>query len=128
LCTEVRYEEGLRSLEWYYLEAIMNKLGISPIFVETIMCGARSVTFSVLFNGGRTKEFKPTRGVRQGDPIFPYLFLLEAQGLSCLLKHAMAANTLGGIQVASLAPKINHLLLVDDYLLFCKASVWMWRH
>jgi hypothetical protein len=75
LCTEVRYEEGLRSLEWYYLEAIMNKLGISPIFVETIMCGARSVTFSVLFNGGRTKEFKPTRGVRQGDPIFPSLSL-----------------------------------------------------
>jgi hypothetical protein len=71
---------------WNYLEAIMKKLGFSSNFVETIMCGVRSVTFSVLFNGAKTEYFTPTRGIRQGDPISPYLLLLAAKGLSCLLK------------------------------------------
>jgi hypothetical protein len=56
-------------VEWIYLEAIMKKLGVSPRFVDTLMRGVRSVTFSVLLNGGRTKEFRPSRGIRQGDPI-----------------------------------------------------------
>jgi hypothetical protein len=110
-------------LEWNYLEAIMKKLGISQRFVDTVMRGVRSVTFSVLFNGGRTEEFKPSRGVRQGDPISPYLFLLAAEGLSCLMKHARLTEYIEGIQVASSAPKVNHLLFADDCLMFCKASV-----
>ena len=109
-------------LEWDYLEAIMKKLGLSPSFVDTVMRGVRSVTFSVLFNGGRTGEFKPSRGIRQGDPISPYLFLLAAEGLSCLLKHAMTSGELEGIQIAGSAPTINHLLFADDCILFSKAS------
>jgi hypothetical protein len=109
-------------IEWSYLEAIMKKLGISHRFVDTIMRGVRSVSFSILLNGSPTEEFRPSRGVRQGDPISPYLFLLAAEGLSCLLKDAMTAGSLEGIQVAQTAPKVNHLLFADDCLLFCKAS------
>jgi hypothetical protein len=109
-------------VEWTYLETIMKKLGVSPRFVDTVMRCVSSVTFSVILNGGRTEEFRPSRGIRQGDPISPYLFLLAAEGLSCLLKHAMSIGSLGGIKVAQTAPKINHLLFADDCLLFCKAS------
>ena len=81
-----------------------------------------SVSFSVLFNGEKLEEFKPSHGIRQGDPISPYLFLLAAEGLSCLLNHQSQSSVLSGIKVASTAPPVNHLLFADDSLLFFKAT------
>jgi len=99
----------------------------SPLFfseggIYMVMRLVTSVTFSVLFNGERLEEFKPSRGLRQGDPISPYLFLLAAEGLSCLLKLRSESSNLQGIVVAPTAPAVNHLLFVDDSLLFFKSS------
>ena len=110
-------------VEWNYLEAIMRKLGFAAPWVSIVMNMVRTVSFSILFNGSKLEEFKPTRGIRQGDPISPYLFLLAAEGLSCLLKSQSQSSQLSGIKVAPSAPSVNHLLFVDDSLLFCKASV-----
>jgi len=95
----------------------MTKLGISPRFIDTIMRCVSSVSFLVLFNGGVLDDFRPSCGVRQGDPISPYLFVIAAEGLSCLLK-----NGIRGIEVAPTAPEVNHLLFADDSLLFFEAS------
>ena len=73
-------------VEWEYLQAIMLKLGFSEQWVTIVMGLVKSVKFSVLFNGKKLQEFQPTRGIRQGDPISPYLLLIAAEGLSCLLK------------------------------------------
>jgi hypothetical protein len=64
----------------------------------------------------------PSRGIRQGDPISPYLFLLAAEGLSCLLKSRIQSSNLSGITVAPSAPMVSHLLFADDSLLFFKAN------
>jgi hypothetical protein len=109
-------------VEWGYLEAMMMKLDFAPQWISIIMGMVSSVSFSVLFNGNKLEGFKPTRGIRQGDPISPYLFLLAAEGLSCLLKSYVQSSHLEGIKVAPLAPPVNHLLFADDSLLFFKGS------
>jgi hypothetical protein len=81
-----------------------------------------SVSFSVLFNGSPLESFRPNRGIRQGDPISPYLCLLAAEGLSCLLKNRSQSSNFEGIKVAPSAPAVNHLLFADDSLLLFKAS------
>jgi hypothetical protein len=109
-------------VEWNYLQAIMQRMGFHDRWVQLIMKLISSVSFLVLFNGTPLEEFRPTRGIRQGDPISPYLFLIAAEGLSGLLKQSCQSSHLRGIQVAPTAPTVNHLLFADDSLLFVKAS------
>ena len=109
-------------VEWEYLESIMRRLGFRQNWIDSVMRGVRSVSFSVLFNGEKTEFFQPSRGIRQGDPLSPYLFLLASEGLSCLLQHRGNSGRLEGLTVANSVPPINHLLFADDSLLFFKAS------
>jgi hypothetical protein len=109
-------------VEWNYLSAIMIQLGFHRDWVSTIMRLVTSVSFSVLFNGDRLNHFKPTRSLRQGDPISPYLFLLTAEGLTGLLKSKIQSSALNGVKVASSAPTTSHLLFADDSLLFFRAN------
>lgn len=78
------------SMEWCYLKAIMLKLGFTEKWVDIVMGLVTTVEFSVLFNGKKLRSFKPSRGIRQGDPISPYLFLLAAEGLWCLLNQRVS--------------------------------------
>lgn len=80
------------------------------------------VKFSVLFNGKKLEEFRPTRKIRQGDPILPYLFLMAAEGLSCLLKSQNRPSHISEMKVEEPAPPVSHLLFADDNLLFVKAE------
>jgi hypothetical protein len=81
-----------------------------------------SVSFAVRVNGVLSPSFKPSRGIRQGDPISPYLFLLCSEGLTCLLKSRGPQFISRGIRVSLHAPWISHLLFADDCLIFTQAS------
>ena len=86
-------------IEWGYLKVIMQNLDFAEGWINHIMACVQSISFSVSVNGNFWNFFKPTRGIRQGDPISPYHFLLCAVGLSCMLKSYGAVWRSKGIMV-----------------------------
>uniref|UniRef100_A0A803NG99 Reverse transcriptase domain-containing protein n=1 Tax=Cannabis sativa TaxID=3483 RepID=A0A803NG99_CANSA len=109
-------------VEWSYLAAVMGKMGFNIRWITLIMNCLTTTTFSFLINGTVTGSVLPQRGLRQGDPLSPYLFLICSEGLSRLLKYEEAVGRLKGLAIARTAPTITHLLFADDSLLFCQAN------
>ena len=107
-------------VEWEYLNDIMVKLGFHEMFAALIMKCVMFVSFSVKVIGSAV--FRPSRGIRQGDPISPYLFLLCAEGLLCLLKSVGLMHLSRGVHVGIHAPWVSQLLFVDDCIIFSEAS------
>lgn len=64
----------------------------------------------------------PSRGLRQGDPLSPYLFIICVEGLSALLRKYELNKWVHGIKVCRKAPMVTHMLFADDSYLFCKAD------
>lgn len=81
-----------------------------------------SVSFEVVVNGGKSAGFKPSRGLRQGDPLSPYLFILGQEVLSRLIEHDLWLTNVVGIRTSISGPTISHVMFVDDIVLFSKAS------
>jgi len=91
-------------------------------FTKWIMSCMSSATFVVLINEETTPFFKSERGLWQGCPLSPLLFILALEGLSLLLKKIQDEGTLTGIKVSRLV-KILHIFFVDDVLLMIKANL-----
>jgi hypothetical protein len=109
-------------VEWNYLEGCLLKLGFSPAWTSTVMRCVTSARYAVRVNGELTDPVVPSRGIRQGDPISPYLFLLCTEGLSCLLQKREAQGELQGIRNGRLGPPISHLLFADDSIFFTRSD------
>lgn len=97
-------------------------MGFYDKWVSMIMRCVSTVSFSVLLNGCPCPDFTLHRGLCQGDPLSPYLFILCAEVLSSLISRAQEHNILHGIQIARGAPMISHLFFADDSLIFCRAT------
>ena len=109
-------------LEWNFLEETMRRMGFHDKWISWIMKCISSVTFSVLINGSPEGFITPQRGIRQGDPLSPYLFILCAEVLSHLMNQAQFSRRLLGVKISNQAPAINHLLFADDSLFFSLAN------
>jgi hypothetical protein len=110
------------SIEWEFLIAVLKSMGFSQKWQSLVFKCISSVSFSVLLNGSPCQKFSPERGLRQGDPLSPYLFIICAEVFSVLLTKAQEDKVLHGIKIARGAPRISHLFFADDSLVFCRES------
>jgi hypothetical protein len=110
--------------EWS--EPIMRQLGFAEGWISLIMHCVTSVTYSVLVNGAPYGNIIPSRGLRQGDPLSPYLFLLVAEGLSSLLVKAETVGTITRVSFFARGLRLSHLFFADDSPLFCRANFTEW--
>lgn len=107
-------------VERAYLFQITACLDFSKHWCNLVRQCIAITTLSTLINGFNTGKFSPSRVVRQGDPLSPYLFILAAKELSRMLKKAEEEGNLKGIKVAGGAPSISHLMFADDTLIFAE--------
>eukprot|EP00253_Pinus_taeda_P008065 PITA_08065 len=109
-------------ISWTYLRLLLTHLGFKVEFINWIMGCISNVCFAVLINGAASQFFKSQRGLRQGCPLSPLIFLLAAEGLSRLISKAKRAGLVTGLEVA-VNLFITHLLFVDDILLFTSGNI-----
>ena len=110
-------------VEWPFLKGIMAKLGFPEVWINWVMGCVTTPSFSVLINGKPFGNITPLRGIRQGDPLSPYLFLLCAEGFNSLLLWAEMEARIKGVYVCRRAPTVTNLMFADDSLLFCRATI-----
>lgn len=110
-------------VEWNFLHAMCLKLGFDCSWIDLIMRCVTSVKYYILLNGQPTDSFSPQRGLRQGDPLSPYLFLLCAEGFSAFIRKAESRGSLTGVRIVRNAPPILHLFFADDIILFFKSTL-----
>lgn len=101
---------------------MMIKLGFRGSWVDLIMKCVSLVSYRVRVNGDLSNNFAPERGLRQGDPLSPYLFLLCAEGFSAMLNKAEEEEKLEGVKVCQNAPSVSHLLFADNPLILFRAN------
>lgn len=107
-------------VEWNFLETTLRLFGFNEQWISWIMGTIRSVQYSVLINGVPHGNIKPQRGIRQGDPLSPYLFILCVDVLSHLINSRVADGDIQGILIVLGVPGITHLQFADDSLFFVK--------
>ncbi|CAM8996122.1 unnamed protein product [Rhodiola kirilowii] len=107
-------------MEWDFLDLIMKKLGFAELWVDRVLSLVRSARYCIRVNRDISDFFYPTRGLRQGDLLSPYLFIICTEWLSYTLKHYADLGRIEGIQISRRSPSITHLLFADDCLIFMR--------
>ena len=110
-------------VEWSFVECLLKKMGFHSKWVDLMMECITTVSYSIMINGEPSHTIHPSRGLRQGDHLSPYLFLLCTKGLHGLLTKAVASGDIRGISICRNGPRLTHLFFTDDSLLFYKASI-----
>jgi hypothetical protein len=116
-------EKAFDQMEWKFLLAIMKKLGFNDTWLGWIEACISSSSFSILINGSPYGMISPARGLRQGVPFSPFLFILGSEVLSRLMLHEASLGHINGIKIGRNNPAINHLLFANDLLIFGQATI-----
>lgn len=85
-----------------------------------------SAHFSVFVNGSPKGYFKSSRGLWQGDPLSPILFVIVAEALNALMERATQRALIKGFAIDNSAVEVTHLQFANDIIIFCDASLIKW--
>eukprot|EP00253_Pinus_taeda_P009398 PITA_09398 len=110
-------------LSWKFLESILKAFGFCDRWVSWIISMISTPNFSILLNGAPTTNFNALRGLRQGDPLSPFLFIIAAEGLGRYFKKEARDGKIQGLKLWGHRTIVTHQQFVDDIMIYCKATL-----
>ena len=120
---KVDFEKAYNLVRWDFLLFVLSKMSFGVKWRGWIEECISIVKLSILINHSPMKEFRMRRGLRQGDPLSPFLFNIVAEGLSLLIHKAEERNLISGFPISRASFSVSHLQYTNDTLLFCKADL-----
>nr|GEZ09524.1 putative RNA-directed DNA polymerase, eukaryota, reverse transcriptase zinc-binding domain protein [Tanacetum cinerariifolium] len=114
---KVDFEKAYDSVSWEFLDHMLTSLGFGVKWRSWIQACLKSARSSILVNGSPSSEFSIERGLRQGDPLSPFLFIIIMEGLHLALKDVVQSGLLQGAKVGDSGMNISHLFYADDVVI-----------
>ncbi|GJY28473.1 RNA-directed DNA polymerase, eukaryota, reverse transcriptase zinc-binding domain protein, partial [Tanacetum coccineum] len=122
-CQEQDIIKAYDTVSWSFLEFCLKEFGFHPVMINWIMVCLKTASFSVCVNGESHGFFKAKRGLRQGDPISPYLFTLVMEVLNLMVKRQIKRDSRFKYHTGCSKLKITSLCFADDLLMLCHGDV-----
>ncbi|GLT42706.1 hypothetical protein SLA2020_166920 [Shorea laevis] len=122
MIVKLNLEKAYDRIEWSFIREALLFFKFPPTLIKMIMSCISSTKFSILINGGISDSFQPSRGIRQGDPLSPYLFMLCVEFLSIKLQNDIDSGGWLGSKIGKRGPTISHLFFADDLTFIGKAT------
>lgn len=119
---KIDLEKAYDRISWDFLPATLYDFGFPPYIVQLIMWGVQEASIFILWNDSKLPAFAPQRGLRQGDPLSPYLFVLCMEHLAIQIQRLVDEGSWKPIHITKEGIEISHLFFVDDVLLFSQAN------
>jgi hypothetical protein len=123
LIFKVDFEKAYDSVDWNFLVYMLHRFGFNDLWIKWMKACVCSGKMSVLINGCPTEEINISRGLKQGDPLAPFLFLLVAEGLGAIMRNAVGLNRFSPFAVGSGDLTVSHLQYADDTVFVGEAKV-----
>nr|POF16873.1 line-1 retrotransposable element orf2 protein [Quercus suber] len=122
MALKIDLEKAYDKLEWSFIRETLIRVNISSDLIDIIMSCVSTVSMLMLFNGEALDLIYPSRGIRQGDPLSPYLFILCMDFLGQLIEEKCSQNLWQPVKDSRNGPTFSHLLFADDLIFFAKAD------
>ena len=112
MALKIDLEKAYDKLEWGFNRSMLIRFNFPNNLIEIIMSCISSVSTFVLFNGGSLDPFRPSRGIRQGDPLSPYIFILCMEFLNQLIQEKCEAKVWCPVKASRSGPSFSHLFFL----------------
>ena len=122
MAVKVDLAKAYDQIEWSFIHKVLKAFHFPQSLIELIMSCVTTTSVSILFNGSKLNSFKPFRGIRQGDPLSPYLFILCMEYLGALIEKECIAKRWIPMKASRDNVAFSHLFFADDLMLFAKVS------
>ncbi|KAA3481478.1 Retrovirus-related Pol polyprotein LINE-1 [Gossypium australe] len=123
MAVKLDLEKAYDRVSWDFINASLIAAEIPLFLRNVIMSAISSSTMQVLWNGVPTQKFQPNRGIRQGCPLSPYLFVLCMEWLGHFIHSRKEVSIWDPIRLSRSGPLVSHLFFADDLVIFCKAQI-----
>lgn len=122
MAIKVDLEKAYDKIEWSFIREVLINANLPHDMVSLIMSCVSSVSTSIFFNGGNIEHILPSRGIRQGDPLSPYFFILCMEAFGHLIEEKYNEKRWNPIKSSNNGVAFSHLFFVDNLVLFAKAD------